>query len=115
MKIAVVGSRSFSDYAILENWILSHLPKESISVVISGGASGADMLAEQFAKKFNIPTKVIRPDWANNGRSAGIVRNVAIVKECDVCFIFWDGLSRGTKSNIDLCQRYEKPHYICRF
>lgn len=115
MKIAIVGSRTFDNYATLENWILSHVAVESISLVISGGASGADTLGEQFAKKYNIPTKVIRPDWATYGKSAGIVRNAEIVKECEACFIFWDGLSRGTKSNIDLCQRYEKPHYICRF
>lgn len=115
MKIAIVGSRSFSDCAVLESWILSHIAAESISLVISGGASGADTLAEQFAKKFNIPTMIFLPDWKKYGRRAGIIRNVDIIKNCDICFAFWDGQSRGTKNDIELCQRYSKTVYIYRF
>lgn len=115
MKIAIVGSRSFCDYAVLENWILSHLPKESISVVISGGASGADMLAEQFAQKHGIQTEIFLPDWNKYGRRAAVVRNIDIIKDCDICFAFWDGVSRGTKNDIELCQRYNKTAYIYRF
>lgn len=115
MKIAVVGSRTFTDYAILENWILSHLAVESISMVISGGASGADMLAEQFAQTHGIQTEIFLPDWKKYGRSAAVVRNRDIISNCDICFAFWDGLSRGTKNDIELCQRYSKTVYIYRF
>ena len=115
MKIAIVGSRSFNDYAILENWILSHTADETISLVISGGAMGADRLAERFAFNHNIPMKVIIPNWDQDGRTAGVQRSIKIIKEADVCFVFWDGLSRGTRYSIELCQRYGKPTYICRF
>ena len=44
MKVAVVGSRSFNDYEKLKQ-TLDQTP--SITSIISGGAKGADSMAEQ--------------------------------------------------------------------
>jgi predicted Rossmann fold nucleotide-binding protein DprA/Smf involved in DNA uptake len=45
MKVAVIGSRSFNDYEKLKDT----LSKISISLLVSGGANGADKLGEQYA------------------------------------------------------------------
>lgn len=117
MKIAIVGSRTFKDYAVLEDFIGKTIAEKDITIdtVISGGARGADALAERYAEEHNIPLQVFKADWDTYGRRAGFVRNQQMIESCDVCFVFWDGTSKGTKLSIDLCTRHNKPAYICYF
>jgi predicted Rossmann fold nucleotide-binding protein DprA/Smf involved in DNA uptake len=51
MKIAVIGSRDFNDYDFLSE-SLKFL--SSNDTIISGGARGADSLAERYAKENQI-------------------------------------------------------------
>lgn len=99
MKIAVVGSRTFSDNDLLSS-ILNKFDKKIITI-ISGGAAGADKLAENWADKNNVKKIICKPDWKKYGRKAGILRNKDIVEKSDQVIAFWDGKSRGTKNSID--------------
>lgn len=63
MKIAVVGSRTFSDNDLLSS-ILNKFDKKIITI-ISGGAAGADKLAENWADKNNVKKIICKPDWKN--------------------------------------------------
>lgn len=117
VKIAIVGSRTFNDYDKLKNFIQQVCRLEELDplAVISGGAKGADTLAAQYARENNLELVVFIPDWDKFGRSAGFKRNIDIIDNCDVCFAFWDGKSRGTKHDIELCGQKGKKCYICRF
>ena len=112
MKVAVVGSRSFNDYGKLKQ-MLDETP--GITGIISGGAKGADSLAEQWAREKGIETVVYKPDWAKYGRGAGVVRNRLIIEDCDYCIAFWDGESKGTKSSIDYCKKLNKRLLVVRY
>jgi hypothetical protein len=107
-----VGSRSFADYERLKKFILEHINIEDISLVVSGGAIGADTLAERFAKEYNLKKKIFIPQWDTYGKSAGYIRNIDIVKEADVVFAFWDGQSKGTKSTISLAREHNKVVHV---
>lgn len=110
MNVAVVGSRTFNDYDLLESEILkSNL---DIKCIVSGGAKGADQLAERFAKKYNLDTVILIPEWNKHGKSAGYKKNKDIIDACDLCIAFWDGQSTGTKHTIDLAQEVKKPLII---
>lgn len=116
--LAIVGSRDFTDYELMKSFLLDHFGKDgirSISRIISGGARGADALAERFAKEHGIPLKVFPAEWDKYGKSAGFRRNEDIIKACDVCAAFWDGQSRGTKHDIDLCGKYDKELFLCKY
>lgn len=117
MKIAIVGSRSFNDYTMMVDYIENIVAENNfvIDEVISGGAKGADTLAERLAKEYDIKLTIFPADWTTYGKRAGAIRNEEIIKNCDICFAFWDGISRGTKISIDFCTRYNKPCYICKF
>ena len=110
MIIAVIGSRDFNNYDLLKT-VLSEF---SIDSIVSGGAKGADTLAEQYAEEFNIDTHIIKPNW-KLGRGAGIIRNKEIITACDYCIAFWDGKSKGTKSSIDFAKKTNKGLKIVRF
>lgn len=112
MKLAIVGSRSFTDYEKMKSHILMLYNIKSIEIIISGGAIGTDSLAERFAKENSIPTNIIKPDWDKYGKSAGYLRNIDIISSADEILIFWDGVSKGTKNDIELSEKYRKPYHI---
>ena len=93
-RIAVIGSRDFDDYSRLVAVLEPHLP----AVLVSGGAKGADALAERLARERGLTIDVIPADWQRYGRGAGPVRNRQIVESADLVVAFWDGKSRGTRS-----------------
>jgi hypothetical protein len=70
------------------------------TVVLHGGARGADRIAGEEAEGLGLATRVIRPDWGL-GRRAGLVRNLAMLDERpDLVLAFHDGRSRGTAHTI---------------
>ena len=60
--IAVVGSRDFYDYPLLKETLDTLLTRSA--TLISGGASGADALAEKYAREHGRTIEVIAPDFA---------------------------------------------------
>lgn len=110
--IAVVGSRTFSDYDLLSSFLDKMAP---ITAIVSGGASGADQLAERYAAERGIPTIIHYADWERYGKSAGMLRNSYIVRDATHVYAFWDGKSRGTKNTIDRCAMAGKSVTIVTF
>ena len=93
MRVAIVGSRTFNNYNLLEKTICNKMVG-SINLIVSGGAKGADSLAEKFAKKHNISMRIFSAEWDKYGRGAGYIRNKLIIDNADVVFAFWDGKVR---------------------
>ena len=108
MNIAIVGGRDFSDYDLVEKTIFEELKLSDISLVVSGGARGADSLGEQFAKIYSIKTLIFKPDWKKFGKAAGHIRNRDIIENSDFVFAFWDGKSKGTANSINITKQLNK-------
>lgn len=109
-RVAVVGSRTFKDYGLLCKTLDAHVkPGDEI---VSGGAKGADYLAEQYAKERGLNTIIYYPEWDKYGKKAGFLRNEKIVNDCDILVAFWNNVSRGTKSSIDLARKAGKEVFI---
>lgn len=115
MKIAIVGSRSFSDYSALSQYIKETIDITEVEAVVSGGANGADSLAERFAKDEGKQLLIFHPQWKKYGKQAGMLRNTQIVDKADIVFAFWDGVSRGTKDSIDKATNRGKKVYVYTF
>ena len=112
MKVAIIGSRKILDYEVVKKFILNNISLDTIELIISGGASGVDCLAEKFASEFNIKTQIFLADWKKFKKSAGIIRNKDIISNADIIFAIWDGSSRGTKNSIDLAKKLNKKLFI---
>ncbi len=113
MKLAIIGSRTFNNYALLKSYLDPH--KHKITLIVSGGAKGADTLGEKWANQNNIPTLIFPADWDKYGKRAGYLRNEDIIKNCDVCVAFWDGVSKGTQHSLNLCKKYNTPFIIIEY
>jgi hypothetical protein len=84
-RVLVCGGRNYAD----RDRVFAELDRldEALSdpiCVIAGGASGADALAEEWArsrigKRDGISFHGFKADWAKHGRAAGPIRNQAMI------------------------------------
>jgi len=114
-NLAIIGSRNFNNYTYAKKEILNIIKNNKIPItkIISGGASGADKIAEIFASNFNIPIEVIVPNW-DKGKQAGVVRNTDIINKSDYVIAFWDGKSKGTLDSINKAKKLNKKLFIIK-
>lgn len=103
MIVAVVGSRGLE---VKDLW--KYLP-EGVTEIVSGGASGIDACAKEYARRHNIPLTEFLPEYARYGKAAPLKRNEKIVDYADTVVALWDGRSKGTKFVIKYCRKVGKP------
>ncbi len=102
MIVAVVGSRS-----LIVKDIQKYLP-EGVTEIVSGGASGIDSCAKEYAENHNIRLTEFIPEYNLYGRAAPLKRNMKIIDYSDMVIALWDGRSRGTEFVIRNCRRIGK-------
>jgi len=110
MRYAVIGSRTCTApkkvFPVLQRLLTPG------DIIISGGAKGADKLADQFAKENEYAFMEYPAMWNIHGKAAGPIRNQQIIDDCDEVIAFWDGSSRGTKNTLGLAKEAKKPVHI---
>lgn len=90
--------------------VLDKIP--DITLIISGGARGADAMADRYARDKKIKTMIFLAEWDKYGKGAGFIRNKDIVDNADKVIAFWDMKSPGTKNSIDYATKTNKPVLI---
>lgn len=115
MHLAIIGSRQFEDYEFLKHSICTLGEFKEIDTIVSGGAKGADLLAEVFAKEYGLILTVFKPDYQRYQRKATFIRNRQIVDNADVVVAFWDNQSKGTKYTLDYAKKQGKLVYVFDF
>lgn len=108
MNLAIVGSRDFDDYELVDKLCAHLVERCDINAIVSGGAKGADKLGERFARQYGLDMIVFKPDWQQFGKRAGYLRNVEIIEASNIVIAFWDGMSKGTKHSIDIATKANK-------
>ena len=125
-KLGIVGSRVFTSKAgqVWNKKITN--PKQHVfdkmdqyvtkhgkpSLVISGGAKGADTYGIQWAQTRGIPIKEYKPDQrlinTTGFRHAAMTRNTDIVNTSDHVVAFWDKKSTGTLDTLNKAKKAKK-------
>lgn len=112
MKVLVTGSRSFANVTYLEQELAALKP----DVVVHGGASGADALAEAWCKRNEVDYRAYPAKWRRHGKAAGPIRNLAMLarehrrdEPIDVCLAFPVGIGRGTRDMMAACEAVGVP------
>lgn len=105
MRVLVCGARDYTDRARMY-YVLDKLHKlHTFTLLIHGGAKGADTLAGEWARTHNVPVKVFHADWKKFGRAAGPIRNkqMLVKGQPDLVVAFPKTIlakSRGTKNMV---------------
>lgn len=116
----VVGSRNFKDYKSLEKKLDKLLSNFSNVVIVSGVASGTDILAEEYAKSKDFPCLLFPVNWHEYGRSAEYIRDAAMHRFLSKqrhrgVVVFWDGKSHEIQHNFSLATQYHNTIRIFEF
>lgn len=113
MKVIIAGSRSFDGNLKLMGMVADAVLKSKFQIteVVSGGARGVDLAGEIYARTYNIPVRLFIPDWNEHGKSAGMIRNIEMLKYSDAVIVLWDGVSKGSKHTLDTARKMGKPVY----
>jgi hypothetical protein len=109
MKLLISGSRYNLDGSLVTYAQFNQVIDESNLIwladeFILGGARGVDSAAEEFAKRANIPTTIMKADWSL-GRHAGFQRNSDMLDVADKVLAVWNGHSKGTLDTLDKARR----------
>lgn len=120
MFLLIAGSRTFNDYHFLKQMIDKELKTKYQTVIVSGGARGADTLAEKYAKENKLETIIFPAKWETFGKSAGYIRNIKMHeflanKPNKKVICFWDGMSKGTAHNFPLAEKFNNPIVIYNY
>lgn len=117
MYIIIAGSRTFTDYQLLEETLDDIIKEEHIvnPIIVSGTAYGADKLGEQYAQKRGYQVIQFKPNWAVYGKSAGFIRNKEMADNADLLVAFWDGKSKGTAMMIDTMKKQHKHGFVIKY
>jgi hypothetical protein len=78
-----------------------------VEAVIQGGARGVDQIASEWARFNGIVDMEVKADWEQDGRGAGFIRNVRMVKMATHAIIIWDGKSKGTAHTLNEVEEHE--------
>ena len=129
-NVAIVGSRSFNDFEMLVTEMDKVLKDQCKRIkIISGGADGADTLAERYAKLKGYELEVHEAEWKDLSHpdarikvgkygqydaNAGFRRNTTIVERADVVCAFHNG-SPGTRNTLYKVKKAGKKLYEFRF
>lgn len=110
IKVIIAGGRDYANYSFMKkqlNSLFRNVKNTHNITILTGGAQGADRLAEFYAKTHNFKVEKFIPDWnkyaSNNPMKknpAGVIRNKEMVDEGTHLVAFWDGVSNGTKNTI---------------
>lgn len=85
-RILVCGGRDFADRRRLGRALIEFAPRNATcpnreTVIIHGGAPGADSLAGEWADLWSLRSEAFEADWQAHGSAAGPIRNQRMIDD----------------------------------
>jgi hypothetical protein len=129
VKVGIVGSRDFdmddSNQSSGMKSLIGSLVAcmDSKDYVVSGGAPGADTWGEYHARAYNVGRIIHAASWDKYGKRAGHLRNLLIVADADILFVFFtdkkeayerykrEGRRSGSVDDVELAVKKGIPVY----
>ena len=110
LRVLVCGGRDYDDY----QHVYKVLSEVNPALVISGGARGADSLAERWATEIGIPLIIMPAPWKAKGRPAGLMRNSWMLEFADPDMVIAFPGGRGTADIVRKAKGWKQKDLIIR-
>lgn len=115
-RVIVAGSRTCRDYPLLKDkldHLLGNLVQQGKTIeIVSGGAKGVDTLGERYAVDHRFTLRRMPAEWERFDKAAGGIRNQRMSWYGTHLAAMWDGMSRGTRSMIQMAKQDGLPTRI---
>lgn len=113
-KYAVIGGRDFDDWELLSNTLNIYIikPKNFKTtkvIVVHGGASGADSMADSWCQKHGIHTFMCQSLWHYYSHAGGPIRNEVMLACMRPHMLIAFPGGKGTESCIRLAKKFGIP------
>lgn len=107
MKVLVCGGRTYTNLVVIFETLdsLHEKAEGGITLLIQGGAGGADELAKNWALERGVQVCTYHPNWAKHGKQAGPIRNTNMLRlgRPNLVVAFHGG--KGTANLVDLAAK----------
>lgn len=105
MRVLVCGGRGFADREKLFAVLDGVHRRKGISLIIHGGANGADAFAGEWATERGVALKVFTAGWEQSGRAAGPIRNRRMLEDGKPEFVVATAGGAGTAHMVSLAKK----------
>lgn len=109
MVVLVCGGRNYWDQQAVFGVLSGLHHDQPISLLIHGGAKGADSLAGVWAYRNGVPCREFAADWEKYGKSAGPIRNRQMLDEGKPELVVAFPGGAGTRHMIEAAARRGLP------
>lgn len=106
MILLVTGGRNYDDAEAVDDVLDALHAARPIELLVTGGATGADRLAEAWARRSNVAVSVHPADWKRHGRAAGPIRNRAMLRDCKPSMVIAFPGGKGTADMVRAAREY---------
>ena len=103
-RMAVVGYRNYNDYDHIKRELDFFNSKRKIDLIVSGGCTGVDTLAERWADENDVPKKILLPIKTLGKRSYAL-RDQGIVDHSTHMIAFPSNQGKGTQITIEMARK----------
>ena len=81
MRVLVCGGRHYDDWTLIVNVLDGVHARQPVTLLIEGGATGADSLARRWAIARGIEVATYRANWDRYEHRAVLIRNSQMLRE----------------------------------
>lgn len=81
IKVLVCGGRDYQNRARVNQILNAAVERLDLTCIVQGGATGADLLAKEWAISRKLQCETFYADWRGQGDAAGPIRNKRMLDE----------------------------------
>lgn len=81
MRVLVCGGRDYANISAIRHALTALHARRPVTLLIEGGALGADRLAREWAIASSVAHQTFEADWKAHGKAAGPMRNDRMIAE----------------------------------
>lgn len=108
-KVLVCGGRDYQDRDRVHQILDAAVDRLGLTAIVQGGATGADLLAKEWAISRKLQCETFYADWRGLGDAAGPIRNKRMLDEAKpdlvIAFPTPDEANKGTLGMIALAEK----------
>lgn len=105
MRALICGGRDFDDKEFVFLLLDKLNQQYNFSLIITGGARGADFWAHMWASHNKKEVKIYEADWDKHGKSAGMIRNREMLRYAHPEVVIAFPGERGTADMVKISKK----------